>query len=506
MLRKENFTLNYHLLYALLIVAPFLFFFLHNVTQIEFIGIEFLWFFLGYISFYFLIFIICTNLFPRRSRQLLIFLAAFSFLQFYYLDFRASLGLIGFQYGGYITLSLIGVVSLSIGYFSRWRVSRTFLLIFLSLNSFSYLPSLLSIFQSQDAKVELLSDLIAPSETLGSSSSNRRENIYYIIPDGMTSPKNIQSYFGLDINNHIDNLVKKGFSVPAHNYSAYNVTYLTLASLFNMDYVVTDKTEPYNDRSNFYPSLLSKRTNLVDYLKSNGYRIILFPASWGGCPKSTFIQCLKPINITILDHYSVNTFLRGSLIGRMLRFLEQGVDQDDSIPTAIEYMKTEPYLWSNGGVFTIVHTIIPHPPYRDENCSIITSYENNFNREKYNSSVLCALKRIEEITNFIIDNDPDAVVIVQSDHGVTLPRAEVEAQEPFDNLPHEFIDANMAIFNAVYGCGANIAAKKNQVNIVNFVVECLKGTIIENNVDNISYYGFYENHWLFGKVFEVKKR
>jgi len=164
-----------------------------------------------------------------------------------------------------------------------------------------------------------------------------------------------------------------------------------------------------------------------------------------------------------------------------------------------------PNIWSKGGVFTIVHTLIPHAPYRDENCSIITFDENISFKQKYSSSVLCVLKRIEKITDFIIDNDPDAVVIVQSDHGVTLPSVVVEAQEPFDNLPQEYIDALLGNFNAVYGCGAHSAAQHNQVNIVRFVVECLNGRTIENNLDNLSYYGFYESHSLFGKVFEVKK-
>ena len=505
MFHKVNFALNFHLLFALLIVAPFLYFFLQNVTMIEFIGIEFLWIFLAYTSLFFIVFIICTYFFPKRSRQLLLSISVFSFLQFYFLDFRASLGLIGFVHSAIIALGLIGVLSLFIGYLLRWGMARNFLLIFLSLNVLSDLPNLLFVPQSQDVKAESSSNLNVPPGNLSSSLLNRRENIYYIIPDGMASPKTMQSYFRLDINKHIDNLKTKGFSVATHNYSAYNITHLTLASLFNMDYMATDITEPYQDRTPFYPNLLSKQTNLVDYLKSNGYGTILVPPSWGGCPNSIDIECLRPRNATIFDSYSADTFLKGSFIDRLQQRLWQSVDMDDSIPTAVEYMRTMPNIWSKGGVFTIVHTLIPHAPYRDENCSIITFDENISFKQKYSSSVLCVLKRIEEITDFIIDNDPDAVVIVQSDHGVTIPSLVVEAQEPFDNLPQEYIDARLGNFNAVYGCGAHSAAQHNQVNIVRFVVECLNGRTIENNLDNLSYYGFYESHSLFGKVFEVKK-
>ena len=178
---------------------------------------------------------------------------------------------------------------------------------------------------------------------------------------------------------------------------------------------------------------------------------------------------------------------------------------DDSISTEIEYMRTEPHIWSNGGIFTIVHTLLPHKPYMEDNYSIVRLDKHIFKKEKYSSSVLCALKRIEEITDFIIDNDPDAAIIVKNDHGVRLPGTEVESHELFDNIQKYFIDARMGNFNAAYGCGANRAVQNNQANIVKFVVECLNGTIMENKVNNQSFYGCYENHSLYGQVFEVKK-
>ena len=63
----------------------------------------------------------------------------------------------------------------------------------------------------------------------------------------------------------------------------------------------------------------------------------------------------------------------------------------------------------------------------------------------------------------------------------------------------------MGNFNAAYGCGADRAVQNNQANIVKFVVECLDSTIMENKVNNRSFFGFYEDHSQYGQVFEVKK-
>lgn len=58
----------------------------------------------------------------------------------------------------------------------------------------------------------------------------------------------------------------------------------------------------------------------------------------------------------------MKTFLSRSLTGHLVYRLTSSVDMDDSISTTIEYMRTESHIWSNGGTFTIVHTLLPHKP------------------------------------------------------------------------------------------------------------------------------------------------
>ena len=42
----------------------------------------------------------------------------------------------------------------------------------------------------------------------------------------------------------------------------------------------------------------------------------------------------------------------------------------DSIKTTLNQMKINPKIWSEGGVFTMIHAAMPHHPYREEDCSI----------------------------------------------------------------------------------------------------------------------------------------
>ena len=62
------------------------------------------------------------------------------------------------------------------------------------------------------------------------------ENIYYIVPDGMASLEVIRETFGLDTDQFKRKLQAQGFHVSEQAYSAYNLTFLTLASVFELKY------------------------------------------------------------------------------------------------------------------------------------------------------------------------------------------------------------------------------------------------------------------------------
>ena len=73
--------------------------------------------------------------------------------------------------------------------------------------------------------------------------SEKYPNIFYIIPDGLTSPKILNTYANINFKDSIEKFEEKGFDVSLHNYSSYNNTHLTLAALFKMNYPVTENSK-----------------------------------------------------------------------------------------------------------------------------------------------------------------------------------------------------------------------------------------------------------------------
>ena len=58
----------------------------------------------------------------------------------------------------------------------------------------------------------------------------------------------------------------------------------------------------------------------------------------------------------------------------------------------------------------------PHEPYRDSGCNISLSNDLKSVKESH----ICAFKKIREISNKIIQIDPNAIIIFQGDHSVNI--------------------------------------------------------------------------------------
>ncbi len=505
-----NFTKSTFLLIIALVLTPFIIFLGKNSLQTEFFTIQYFLF----TFFYCLLFLFaCISLFLVSKKTLIfsLFIAYFNFIQFYFFDLRKILFLVEGNYGYYI-LILIVLISLIAVFFSRFIVFRNFILILLFLNigvsMFNLIPSISKFLKpglQNTTKFDQLSGITT-------SGNIKYPNIFYIIPDGLSSPQVLKNYADIDYKDSINKFEEKNFFVSKHIYSSYNLTYLSLAALFLMDYPITNKSEIYEDRSNFYPSLREYDPEILRYLKKNNYQFVIIPPAWGGCPKSKEYRCLKPFTDTFFSNffqdYAVSKMFQHSLIKTFFdrynnKYNITRSDMNDAGKTALDHMKVNSEHWIDGGVFTMIHMMIPHAPYRDKDCNIIDGYANQ-PKEGYKLSVYCAFKRIHELSDFIIKNYPNASIIVQADHGIYLNKDDVN--KGYQELSESFVDSRMGIFTAVRGCNSDVASKLNQANIVKNIVQCLVRGNTDENLLNKSFFGFYEKNPEFGKVYRVRKK
>ena len=509
---KQPPSKQFFLLIIFLTITPFILFLGKNSSQIELFTTRFFWsaciyclFFLSGATF--------AIFFSKNFLILVLFLAYLSFLQFYFLDFHEFLKIYIDRYSGYYVLFFFIFVSLIAAKSSNLLIFRNFVFIMLFLNIIisviNLIPTMKKSFYTF-FKTNNITDNYSKTKNL---ILTKYPNIFYIIPDGLASPKILKNYVDIDFKDSIKNFEEKDFTIPMHNYSSYNRTDLSLTALFRMDYPLTEKSFRSDKYPELYPAIKEKNFEIVQYLKKYNYKFITFPPMWGGCPSSRDIKCLIPKANSFLEmffqDYAVTTFFQSSLIYKILDFLffknkkNMNVsNRNDTIKTALNKMSKNPEIWAEGGVFTMIHAFIPHIPYREEDCSVADRYKVP-SKAGYKSSVYCTFNRIHEISDFIIKNYPNATIVVQADHGV-YPK--INLYKKFAEVPDSFIDHRMGAFTGVRGCNSNQASKLNQVNIVKYIVECLVSGKSTKQFKSKSYFRFDSAEKEYFDLFRVYKK
>ena len=141
---------------------------------------------------------------------------------------------------------------------------------------------------------------------------------------------------------------------------------------------------------------------------------------------------------------------------------------------------------------------MPHRPFNYKaNCDFtINPAEKN-----YKNAYKCSLKKISQFIKQIKILDPNAVVIIQGDHGWNLGKE--------DNLFYISKDI-FNIFNAIYApekCLDKNFKSIDNVNSLRIALACASNSKLEL-IERKSFYGYYSddlhNKDKFGKVFEIK--
>ena len=118
--------------------------------------------------------------------------------------------------------------------------------------------------------------------------------------------------------------------------------------------------------------------------------------------------------------------------------------------------------------FAFIHQLSPHPPFTFTKTCGFAEVEKKGGKGSeggYRDSYYCALKKIEEFMKIINKLDPEAIVVIQADHGWTFNEKITSTQ-------------GGKIFNAVKApdsCFDKYGEPKTNVNSIRFVLNCAYG-------------------------------
>ena len=349
-------------------------------------------------------------------------------------------------------------------------------------------------------------------------SNKNNQNIYYIVVDGATTLQKFNDNFKeIDIDKIIFDFKKMNFTYIDGVNSSYNNSALTLSQILNLNYFLDESSNAYVNHQ-IFPITWSKfsKSPLGKTLEKINYDYYWVGNAGENCVYYNFLMCMpnqkKIIKSLIpyirnlintnsaLLHYLKKTpvmdfndkvffILKAEHSGSKIRYLE-----NDAIK---KFIKFSSILKKNkNNYFIFIHSKIAHIPanpgvggeFFNEDCSMGFLTEKMINEsstgfalraggfipiELLEKSYSCMLKRVSEFVEFINIFDPNAMIIIQADHGLFQK-----------NLEYYF--TNNQIKNILNGDNKNFY--KIQDNSIFTLVKVSKKCdhYLSNQIDNVN--------------------
>jgi hypothetical protein len=237
------------------------------------------------------------------------------------------------------------------------------------------------------------------------SKSKNKPDIYYIILDGYAGNSVLKKYYNFNNNEFSNQLKQLNFSICDSAFSNYYYTSLSVAATLNMRY--HDSTSNTSD--------MIKDNLTFKTLKANNYRI--YHMLTGYAVTSTFTNADSTIQID-----APKEFEKGILKHTILRLDDLfGLFAHQRLSSQFKKMHEFTKI-KHSPKFCFMHFVAPHPPFIfDREGQIRAKHqfaEHSWEpKELYIDQLIYVNKQINKLVESIVNANPNAAIIIQSDHG-----------------------------------------------------------------------------------------
>jgi len=254
------------------------------------------------------------------------------------------------------------------------------------------------------------------SNSLLNVESKNFPNIYYFIFDEYAGYDSLKRYCDYDNTRFYETLEQKGFVTSKHSVNGSFDTYTEIPNLLQLRRVNTLEMPLAEKKDNL------KDPYLLTYMKEHGYRINAL--DW---ENYLFIDASKTDMRMTSEFVSTYGTFDSYIYKRTAFYPFYGYqDHEKEISRMINMFAyaMESSSKAKSNLFTIGYFSFPHVPYivdENGNKTNASDRENLRDPKPYCSQLIYANKKIIEMVNEILKNDPHSVIILQSDHGYRLP-------------------------------------------------------------------------------------
>ena len=260
----------------------------------------------------------------------------------------------------------------------------------------------------------------------------RRPNIYFFLLDAYARHDVLTELGGFDNQPFLAAMAERGFLVASDSYANYPKTFLSLGSTFDMDYLAPAGEGTVAPKTSYHV-LLSGNNRTIQRLKQNGYRFLMAARSTSNCIgyQDVCVRGDRDFGLVTVGELEINLLQMTPLLVVINRFLPELVKFEDIFPEVVKASILRdvygPEAPTEVPAFYFYHNVSAHGSQYAEGCDRASLYDRPRKAvhktetiPAYLISIECLNEKFLDLTDTILQRDPEAVIIIQSDHGVAL--------------------------------------------------------------------------------------
>lgn len=298
----------------------------------------------------------------------------------------------------------------------------------------------------------------------------RTPNVYWFVLDAFAGPVYLEEELQVETDPFVEFLTGRGFRVPLGSRTNYPFTHLAVTSALQLEYVYEGVEEPATGP---FAPILRGDSRTVDTFRANGYGYLhAYSGIWSGsrCGGSEDV-CLgdeAPLSDTLWALASATPLIDVLEDEETNATIAAGNDPSEVVDRVLASAPPSPY-------FAMIHLMNPHTPFlRDAACAvrdIPLSFEAWRDGPEYADAVRCLFTQLRGAVDRILEADPDAVILIQGDHGPRLGLGPHTSGEVLLDDPMFF--SAFSAMRLPAGCEDTVPEDVTLVNTFRLVFACL---------------------------------
>ena len=312
----------------------------------------------------------------------------------------------------------------------------------------------------------------------------RRPNVYFILLDAYARADQLKSVMGFDNGPFLKALENQDFFIASESYASYPRTVYSATTTFRMAYA-----------SGFEPSIWQTLFNSATFrnFRQLGYRLVHIPALPDQIRCAEGVECFfhestgetKSIDVLGINLLGMLPALP-TLVGRYFPALHSYTTNE--LDNLLAFLKEGP---PKTPTFIYAHFDMPHPPYlRDADCNPTppsvrksVAHIGWGTTAAYAGFLRCGNEKVLKVVRQLVENDPEAIIILQSDHGSYFRRRPVPGERRLTARKKErwYIDAleeslgTLNVWRLPAPCRKWLTPDFSNINTFRLVFGCLTG-------------------------------